>query len=185
MRRLPPGTSFDVIGETVSGVWPDLGWPPTSLKLLRDLLVPIRYLFRGVSRRFTAPRKSRDRSRDQLAAGTRLGPRLGRRRTRRASTPATELFAQDAVLLLEVLEELELAAVHPAREHQQQELERRDRHLRKCYRIEFRVRAAPFLGGEPRFGVIGEQRTFGPPPRLRHAPARVRRVASTRVGGRG
>jgi hypothetical protein len=41
---------------------------------------------------------------------------------REAQTPATELLAQDAVLLLDVLEELELAAVHPAREHQQQEL---------------------------------------------------------------
>ena len=55
----------------LSGIWPDLGRPPTSLKLLRDLLVPIRYLFRGVSRRFTAPRKSRDRSTDQIAVGTR------------------------------------------------------------------------------------------------------------------
>jgi hypothetical protein len=52
---------------SLSGVRPDLGWPPTSLKLLRDLLVPIRYLFRCVSRRFTASRKSRDRSRDEIA----------------------------------------------------------------------------------------------------------------------
>jgi hypothetical protein len=39
-----------------------------------------------------------------------------------------ELLAQDAVLLLEVLDDLALAAVHPAGEHQQQELKRRGRH---------------------------------------------------------
>jgi hypothetical protein len=80
MRRVPPRTSFDVIGEVacrwtekvgpavgrprwgrvsdeepaaatrawppsglmLSGFWPDIGRPPTSLKLLRDLPVPIR-----------------------------------------------------------------------------------------------------------------------------------------------
>jgi len=40
-----------------------------------------------------------------------------------------ELLAQDAVLLfLEVLDDLALAAVHPAGEHQQQELKRRGRY---------------------------------------------------------
>lgn len=58
-----------------SGVRPDLGRSPMTLKLLRDLLVPSRYLFPCVSRRFTASRKSRDRSRDEITVGTRLGPR--------------------------------------------------------------------------------------------------------------
>jgi hypothetical protein len=53
-------------------------------------------------------------------------PALGREPAaldvREAQTPATELLAQDAVLFLDVLEDLELAAVHPAGKHQQQEL---------------------------------------------------------------
>jgi hypothetical protein len=49
-----------------------------------------------------------------------------------------ELLAQDAVLLLEVLDDLALAAVHPAGEHQQQELKRRGRHARPSY-----ARSAP------------------------------------------
>jgi hypothetical protein len=55
-----------------------------------------------------------------------------------AQAPPAELLAQNAVLLLEELDDLELAAVHPAREHEQQELERRDRHLRRSYRAEIR-----------------------------------------------
>jgi hypothetical protein len=39
-----------------------------------------------------------------------------------AQTPATELLAKHTVLLLEVLDDLDLAAVHPAREHQEQEI---------------------------------------------------------------
>jgi len=39
-----------------------------------------------------------------------------------------ELLAQHAVLLLQVLEDVDLAPIHPAREHEQQKLERRDRH---------------------------------------------------------
>lgn len=38
---------------------------------------------------------------------------------------STELLAKHAVLFLEVLDDDDLAAVHPAREHQEQELERR------------------------------------------------------------
>jgi len=38
-----------------------------------------------------------------------------------AQTPVAELLAQDAVRLLETLDDLELAAVRPAREHAQQE----------------------------------------------------------------
>jgi hypothetical protein len=51
-----------------------------------------------------------------------------------SQAPTAELLAQDAVLLLEVLEDLALAAVYPAREHQEQELERRDRHAQQTYR---------------------------------------------------
>jgi hypothetical protein len=52
--------------------------------------------------------------------------------------PVAELLAQDTGLLLEILDDVSLAAVHPAREHEQQELERRDRHLRRSYRAETR-----------------------------------------------
>jgi hypothetical protein len=41
-----------------------------------------------------------------------------------AQAPTAELLPQDAVLLLEVRDDLGLAAVHPAREHQEQELQR-------------------------------------------------------------
>jgi len=37
--------------------------------------------------------------------------------------PTAKLLARDAVLLLEVRDDLGLVAVHPAREHQEQELE--------------------------------------------------------------
>jgi hypothetical protein len=45
-----------------------------------------------------------------------------------AQVSVAELLAQHAVLLLEVLEDVDLAPIHPAREHEQQKLERRDRH---------------------------------------------------------
>src|SRR5262249_5437286 len=57
--------------------------------------------------------------------------------------PAAGLLPQNAVRLLEKLDDLELAAVHPARKYEQQELERRDRHLRRSYRAEIPVRPAP------------------------------------------
>ena len=41
-ERLAATGTWQPNGLTVSGVRPDLGWPPTSLKLLRDLQVPIR-----------------------------------------------------------------------------------------------------------------------------------------------
>jgi hypothetical protein len=47
------------------------------------------------------------------------------RAPRRRAVPSYFLLAQDAVLLLEVLDDLTLAAVHPAGEHQQQELKGR------------------------------------------------------------
>jgi hypothetical protein len=50
-----------------------------------------------------------------------------------AQATAAELLAQDAVLLLKVLEDLALPAVHPAREHQEQELKRRGRQARPSY----------------------------------------------------
>jgi hypothetical protein len=50
-----------------------------------------------------------------------------------ARAPAAELLAQDAVLLPEVFQDLDLAAVHPAREHEEQELQRRDRHAGRSY----------------------------------------------------
>jgi len=50
-----------------------------------------------------------------------------------AQATAAELLAQDPVLLLEVLEDLALAAVHPACEHQEQEMKRRDRQARPSY----------------------------------------------------
>src|SRR4051812_19498661 len=49
---------------------------------------------------------------------------------REAHASIAELLAQHAVLLPEVREDLDLAPVHPAREHDQQELQRRDRHNR-------------------------------------------------------
>jgi hypothetical protein len=48
-------------------------------------------------------------------------------RIREARTSTAELLAQHAVLLLKVREDLDLAPVHPAREHEQQELQRRGR----------------------------------------------------------
>jgi len=53
-----------------------------------------------------------------------------------AQAPAAELLTQNAILFLEKRDDLKLAAVHPAREHEQQELQRRDRHLRRSYRAE-------------------------------------------------
>ncbi|MBC7974970.1 MAG: hypothetical protein H7138_08295 [Myxococcales bacterium] len=50
-----------------------------------------------------------------------------------AQAPPSELLAQDAVLVLEVRDDLGLVAVHPAREHHEQELQRCDRHLRRSY----------------------------------------------------
>src|SRR5262249_41631139 len=40
------------------------------------------------------------------------------------------------ILLVEVLEHRGLATIHPAREHEQQELKRRDRHGRRSYRAD-------------------------------------------------
>jgi len=74
-----------------------------------------------------------------------------------SQTPAAELLSQDAVLLLEILDDLELAAVHPAREHEQQELERGDRHHRRSYRAEkIPVRSAPCGSGERQSTMLAD-----------------------------
>ena len=73
------------------------------------------------------------------------------RRIARNASQATvaELLAQDAVLLLDVLDDLALAAVHPAGEHQQQELKRRGRHTRPSYARSVQDRPASCASGEP------------------------------------
>jgi len=53
-----------------------------------------------------------------------------------AQAPTAEMLTQDAVLLLEVRDDLGLVAVHPAREHHEQELQRCDRHRQRSDRAE-------------------------------------------------
>jgi hypothetical protein len=93
---------------------------------------------------------------------TRTAPHWVSYRTERSERDRSALdttATTSSVLLVEKLDDLELAAVDPAREHEQQELQRRDRHLRRSYRAEIPVRPAPRGSGERR-AVSGERRSM-------------------------
>ena len=75
-----------------------------------------------------------------------------------AQAPIAALLAQDAVPLLEVRDDLGSVAGHPAREHQEQELQRCDRHLRRPYPRRARRGRFSSDNGEPHPTCCGTRR---------------------------